>query len=139
MDMDQDIGARARALHDEGFNCAQSVLCVVGEELGLSRELCLALAGGFGGGLRCGEICGAVSGAVMALGVASPYTDATDARTKALTAAQARECCGAFRKEFGALRCQELVRPQKITCPDYIDFCARWASDRIRELKEQEK
>ena len=75
----------------------------------------------------------------MALGVAAPYTDATDARAKALTAAQARECCGAFRKEFGALRCQVLVRPQKITCPDYIDFCARWASDRIRELKEQEK
>ena len=38
-------------LFAKGFNCAQSVLAVLGPKAGLDREACLKVAGAFGGGM----------------------------------------------------------------------------------------
>ena len=104
------IKEEALALHGEGFNCAQCVLCACGKYGGLDRQTALALAGGFGGGVRCGEICGAISGAVMAIGAAAPYSDASDREAMARIASLTKQCTGAFRDRFGALRCIDLKR-----------------------------
>ena len=54
-----------------GYNCAQSVLSVFAEDLGISKDACLKLASPFGSGIAyMQETCGAVSGgALMAIGL----------------------------------------------------------------------
>ena len=51
------IQESAIAYHDNGFNCAQSVLAALQEETGLDESTAKRVAAGFGGGVRCGEIC----------------------------------------------------------------------------------
>ena len=52
---------RARLNFEQGYNCAQSVLCAFADELGLTKEEAAKLASSFGGGLgRQRELCGAV-------------------------------------------------------------------------------
>ena len=78
------IQESAIAYHDNGFNCAQSVLAALQEETGLDESTAKRVAAGFGGGVRCGEICGSISGAVMAFGLAADQATAT-AMTKQMT------------------------------------------------------
>ena len=52
------IRESAIAYHDQGYNCAQSVLAALQEETGLDENTAKRVAAGFGGGVRCGEICG---------------------------------------------------------------------------------
>ena len=69
------IQESAIAYHDNGFNCAQSVLAALQEETGLDESTAKRVAAGFGGGVRCGEICGSITGAVMAFGRAADHTE----------------------------------------------------------------
>ncbi|MCX5897676.1 MAG: C-GCAxxG-C-C family protein, partial [Proteobacteria bacterium] len=51
---------RAADSFARGFNCSQSVLAAYAEQFGLTEELALKVAGGFGGGMgRMAETCGA--------------------------------------------------------------------------------
>ena len=56
------VKEKAIALHGEGCNCAQSVLCSLEEYTNLPFETARRVAEGFGGGVRCGEICGSITG-----------------------------------------------------------------------------
>ncbi len=132
------IGEKAVAYHSCGFNCAQAVLCACSSYTGLDEKMSLAIAGGFGGGLRCGEICGAVSGAVMAAGFCCPYVDASDLKTKESIAALARELTGAFRSEFGALRCEE-IKIDTAHCNEYIAYMAETAEKVILDYRNNKK
>ena len=117
---------KALALHDQGFNCAQSVLAALGDYTGLNEKTALAVSGGFGGGVRCGEICGACSGAVMALSLANPYTDGEDAEARG----RIGKLAGAFTRQFaadqGCLRCIDLKRAGR-PCDDLIAYAAEAA------------
>ncbi|MBO6040042.1 MAG: C_GCAxxG_C_C family protein [Oscillospiraceae bacterium] len=117
---------KALALHDQGFNCAQSVVAALGEYTGLDEKTALAVSGGFGGGVRCGEICGACSGAVMALGLAHPHTSGEDTEARAMIGRLA----GAFTRQFaadqGCLRCVDLKRAGR-PCDDLIAYAAEAA------------
>ena len=129
------IGEDAVALHGEGFNCAQCVLCACGKYTNLDRNSSLAITGGFGGGVRCGEICGAISGAVMALGAAAPFCDASDRETMTRIASLTKQCTAAFRDRFGALRCLDLKRAG-VPCDELIAFGAQTAEKLINDTKE---
>lgn len=126
---------KARALHESGFNCAQSVLCALGSYTGLDEKTALALAGGFGGGVSCGEICGAASGAVMALGMACPYTDAARPEDKAAVRKVAASFNRAFREQYGCLRCVDLKRAGH-PCDELIDFAAEKAEAMLNDMKK---
>ncbi len=53
-----------------GYNCAQSILCAYGPDLGLDAETALKVATGLGGGMGgSGEVCGALTGGILALGL----------------------------------------------------------------------
>lgn len=125
----------AVALHQQGFNCAQSVLCALCDKVGLDETTARAVAGGFGGGLRCGEICGAISGAVMALGMACPFIDGEDTGRKVEIAELTKDLVACFRKEFGSLCCAELLRAAggKGRCDEYITLGVRRAEQLIAE------
>ncbi len=126
----------AVAYHGKGFNCAQSVLCSCGAYTGLDEETALAISGGFGGGCRCGEICGAVTGAVMVAGLCCRYTDSSDLETKASIASLAKEVTGAFKQEFGALRCEE-IKIDTATCNAYIAFMAECAEETVKRIQNK--
>lgn len=125
---------KASALHESGFNCAQSVLCALGQYTGLDEETALSATGGFGGGVSCGEICGAASGAVMALGLAFPYelenAAVSRAKIRRLSAGFTRSFCD----NFGCIRCFDLKRNGK-PCDELIEYAAELAEKTILENK----
>ncbi|MBQ8022292.1 MAG: C_GCAxxG_C_C family protein [Bacteroidales bacterium] len=108
---------KASALHDRGYNCAQSVLMTLQKHSGLDEKTAAAVATGFGGGAGCRELCGAISGAVMAAGM--KY----GAENRPLINGVDRELIAAFREKFGAVRCEDL-KAAKIPCDDLIRFAA---------------
>ena len=87
---------KAAALHERGFNCAQSVLGALGEYTKQDENTALAVSCGFGGGVSCGEICGAASGAVMALGLVFSQKNPQDASVRA----QVRKLSSDFNRQF---------------------------------------
>lgn len=124
----------AKALHDSGFNCAQSVLGACGKYTGLDKNTALAISAGFGGGVRCGEICGAISGCVMAVGMANPFTDGKNSEAKTRIAELTKLCTGAFREKFGCVRCVEL-KEAGISCDEIIQYGAEIAEQVIADNK----
>ena len=120
------VNETATKLHESGFNCAQSVLCACGKYTGLDEKTALAISGGLGGGVRCGEICGAITGAVMAVGMAYPYTDGSDADARALIARKTAETTNGFREIYGCVRCFEL-KEKRMSCAELIEFGAETA------------
>ena len=121
----RNVAEKSVALHKSGLNCAQSVLCALEEYTQLDPETAKNVAEGFGGGLRCGEVCGSVSGAVMALGLAGEHP----------TAPLAVEMTGAFKEEFGCIRCQELLAKfdGKGNCDNLIAFAATTAEKMLKK------
>lgn len=117
---------RARQLHKQGFNCAQSVLISSDAYTGLDAETARKVACGFGGGVRCGEICGCITGGVMALGCRAAQAD---------TAALAKEMSDRFREEYGFVRCAELLEKfgGKTNCDNMIAFGAQLTEQIMQE------
>ena len=112
-----DVKEKAVALHKEGCNSAQSVLCSLEEYTKLPFETAKRVAEGFGGGVRCGEICGSVTGAIMAMGLVKerPIAD------------QTRDFTQQFKEKMGCLRCAELLEKNggKGNCNTFIGYCAQ--------------
>ena len=99
----------ARDYHARGCNCAQSILAAFHEEMGLTEDQCLALAGGMGGGMRCGSICGAISGGILVLGMLFPATAAEGPAGKRRTTRQTQEYIRRFRERFVDGDCADLL------------------------------
>lgn len=120
------MGIREDAVrfHQQGCNCAQSVLAVSGKYTGLDRETALSVAAGFGGGVRSGEICGAISGAVMAIGLIE--------QDKRKVAGLARGCVESFRQNFGCVRCAEL-KQNRVSCDELIAFGAQYVEELMKD------
>ena len=131
------MGVREEAskIHEQGFNCAQSVLCACGKYTGMDDATALAVSAGFGGGVRCGEICGAVSGAIMALGLATADKEGNDRasmqKTSRLTAAFTRD----FSERFGCIRCIDLKRSGH-PCAELIEYAAQQAEAMLTKDNE---
>lgn len=109
--------AVALARHDQGYNCAQSVLAVFAEALGLPLDVAMRLAAPFGGGIgRQGEVCGAASGALLALGLRYGSA-APDKAAKERMYAIAADFLHQFEAHNGAIRCRDLLQVDTST-PD---------------------
>ena len=104
------VQEKAIALHSEGCNCAQSVLCSLEEYTNLPFETAKRVAEGFGGGVRCGEICGSITGAVMALGMVKekPLNETVSVR-----GVYAARSCWPSMKEKGTVMPLSAFAPRK--------------------------
>jgi C_GCAxxG_C_C family probable redox protein len=101
---------RAADYFARGFNCSQSVLAAYAEQFGLTEELALKVAGGFGGGMgRMGETCGAVTGAIMVIGLKFASTTPGDIQGKENTYAVVREFVHRFKGRNVTVLCRELL------------------------------
>ena len=105
-----DHAANAKAFFQQGYNCAQAVLCAFGDVTELDTDAAARMASSFGGGLaRLREVCGCVSGAAMVLGIARGYSDPTDNVAKKAHYQLVQEFARRFGDENGSSICRELL------------------------------
>ena len=92
------------------MNCAQSVLAVFCEELGLKKEDALRIAMGFGGGMgHTGGTCGAITGAYMVIGLKTDFTKDNLPECKEKAYALVQEFDARFQQRHGSSLCSELL------------------------------
>ncbi len=103
-------GAKAKALFESGYNCAQATLIAFTDITGLSEETSAMIASGFGGGMgRMREVCGAVSGMFMAANMIFGYSDPKAFEEKKQNYVVIQHLAEEFRKENGSIICRELL------------------------------
>ena len=100
----------ADIMHAHRVNCAQSVMSVFAEQMGLDLGTSLRVAMAFGGGMgRGGNTCGAVAGAYMALGLAQTMSPDNPRDTIEATYELVRKFNEKFTAKHGSLLCRELL------------------------------
>ncbi len=91
-----------------GLNCAQAILTVYGEDVGMDADTARVFGRPLGGGVGVsGGICGFLSGAVQVLAHAFNHPDEGQARKD--THPKVVEFLNAFKEKHGALTCNELL------------------------------
>ena len=143
---------QAMTLFQQGFNCSQAVCAAYAPSLGLSHELALKIAAGFGGGMgRSGEVCGAVTGAIMVIGLKTGPIEAADAAAKENAYALTHQVIEQFADRHGSILCRELLgcdigQPEGLQhareaqlftrlCPQFVRAAAEIVSTLIDEEK----
>lgn len=120
---------RAIELHDQGYNCAQAVVCAYCDLFGLDEATAYKMAEGFGLGMGLMEVCGALTGGFMLAGVKCSAGTAAPGTTKGKTYQLTRAMGQSFARQNGTMLCRELkgVETGQVlrSCPDCIrDGCA---------------
>ena len=109
---------RARALHNEGYNCSQCVMMVFDDVHSFDAEMSARVAIGLGGGVGgMRQICGTISAMAMIVG-ASAFSSPKD---KQLIYARVQECSNEFKNINGSVVCGELLATRKKSCMDLIE------------------
>ncbi len=136
---------RAKDIFYYKYNCAQTVLCVFAQDIGLSEKQALALTLGLSGGFKSREMCGAVAAAVMVIGVkCSDYSD--DAiETKNYCTKKVHEFMDKFKKANGSVVCADLITEDMFSGDEQVhkaayrqvkQVCPKVVDDSIAILEE---
>ena len=121
----KDKKQEATALHNKGFNCAQSVALPFCEELGMPVQAAMKALEGFGAGMGDRmQTCGALSGAVFVAGLKHSDGNLTAPASKKQTYGVCKQLCEEFIAQCGSSVCEELKglstgKPLK-SCADCI-------------------
>ena len=106
-----DTAASAQSLHEQGFNCAQSILGAFAPSLGIETGIAFKLASAFGGGMAArGDSCGVISGGLMVIGLKFGQTSAENKAAREKCNRLGREYIKQFEAEFGATACRDLIK-----------------------------
>lgn len=106
----EQYGEKAKALFEQGYNCAQAVVLAFDDLTGLDNKTAAMLASSFGGGMgRLREVCGAVSGSFAIAGILKGYDDPKADTQKAEHYAFIQSLASEFKKENGSYICRELL------------------------------
>lgn len=119
---------KADALHQEKYNCCQSVVLAFAEELGLDEATLAKLTANFGGGMGyAGEVCGAISGMAVVSGALGPWKEIKDKDGKMQSYDCIKELVAEFQKTCGNTRCPALKAMQEEggkSCTELIQIAA---------------
>ena len=130
----------------EGYCCSQSVLFSYAEQLGVSEDLALRLANGFGAGMaRRQEVCGAVSGAILVLGLiyGRGVNDGKDKHE--YTYSKVKEFIEKFEAQHGNVICKNLLDGCDLNTPagqdhfkseNMIEQCYGYVESVVKILEE---
>ncbi len=92
------------------LNCAQAVISIYSEALGLDRKLALAVTAGFGAGMgRMGEVCGAATGSFMVIGLHSSMKEADARKGIELSIKLVQDFARKFKSRNQSIKCRELT------------------------------
>lgn len=141
-----DKKTKAIKSFNEGFNCAQSVLSVFADNLGISEKTVLRISSGFGGGMgRMQKTCGAVTGAFMVIGSLYGKINKEDSVSKTLTHKKINDFAEKFKAKHGFIDCRDLldfdmndeVELAKAVKNDYSNkFCVKYIETAVELLEE---
>ncbi len=148
----EEYSAKAKALFEQGYNCAQAVLLAFDDITNLDTETAAKLSSSLGGGMgRLREVCGAVSSMFMVAGVARGYSDPKAKEEKAEHYAFIQSLAAEYKKENGSIICKELLDlpgaqepvPEERTaeyyrrrpCGEYVAYAAKLLAQRLAELE----
>lgn len=112
MSSNQELVEKAVSMFLSGYNCTQSVLSTLYEQMKCERnsQLIPRIASGFGGGIGlCGSVCGSLTGSIMAVGIKYGSNEIGE-NNNAKAYAKSRELFKKFEKEHGTVICRELVK-----------------------------
>lgn len=106
---------KATELHEQGYNCAQSVACALAHKVDVSEDDIFKLMEAFGGGMgNFSETCGAISGGIALIGMQkSAGREVRNSKGKSYKVA--RELVRRFQELNGSTLCCEL---KGLTSPD---------------------
>ncbi|MBT3362659.1 MAG: C_GCAxxG_C_C family protein [Chloroflexi bacterium] len=97
-------------MKEHRINCAQSVVSVFCEQLGIDLDVGLRAAMAFGGGMaRGGNTCGTVTGAYIVLGLAQTISPENPRESVDITYDLVRQFNEKFTAKHGALACRDLL------------------------------
>ena len=99
----------AKDLFKNGLNCSQTVFMLFAPKYGLSKEMAVKIACGFGGGMRDAQVCGAVTGALMVIGLKYGNENKEDQESKQICYQKTKEFIKLFREAQGSIVCKELL------------------------------
>ncbi|MBR2525893.1 C_GCAxxG_C_C family protein [bacterium] len=122
---------KAKELFLSGHNCAQAVLAVFCEELGLDYDTAMKISSSFGGGMgRMKEVCGTVSAMFMAAGLA--YN--TKENDKQAQYKIVQELAQNFKDRNNTIICRDLA---KVPCPKLVEDSVEIFEEYLKEHKPQ--
>ncbi len=101
---------KARALFQNGYTCAQSVLCAFGSETGLDEKTAQRIASSLGGGIgRLREVCGAVTGMAMVAGLLYGFEQPVSQEEKTDHYRRVQKMAQQFQAQCGSLLCRDIL------------------------------
>ncbi len=129
------------ALHEKGYTCAQTALCVYSDLLEMDESDLFRISEGFGGGMGGMMLtCGAVTSMAMAAGLKNSCGDPEVCSTKGATIRLVRKLAEEFRKKNGSVICRELkgVETKEVLreCPGCIEDAIRIMGKELFGLEE---
>jgi C_GCAxxG_C_C family probable redox protein len=134
---------RARELFESDFWCAESVLMVMAEEMGIESDLIPRIATGFCSGVaQTRGRCGATSGAILGINLASGRREpgaSVEANYALVQRFQSR-----FEERFGSTACYDLIGcdlgtekgQKKFRDDELIELCYKYAQEATRMALE---
>lgn len=131
---EDEAAKKVRTYFDMGYNCAESLLMILQEHMGL--EIAPKVATGFGGGMaRKRSVCGAVTGTIIAIGLKYGRKSENDRREPSYERIQ--RFWAMMEERYGTVICGELTAlPQNRTrgteVKGHHEICNRVVEDAVR-------
>ncbi|MBT5420999.1 MAG: C_GCAxxG_C_C family protein [Candidatus Cloacimonetes bacterium] len=117
------------------YNCAQSVLTVFAEDLGLKEDNSIKIALAFGGGLAGNKnICGALTGAMMVFGMKCGISE-NDELQKEKVYSLTNSLFDEFKNKNGTLLCRELLENDTITGDEKKELCTNFVKEVVERAE----
>lgn len=130
----------------DGFNCAQSVLSSFCDRTGISRDMSLKLANGFGAGMgRKQEVCGAVSGGILVISLLHGRGENGEIKDQETTYLKVRELMDKFGSKHETVSCRKLIDEcelltsegqKRFVSENMIERCHSYVEYTVKVLEE---
>ena len=130
----------------DGYCCSQAVLYSFADKAGISEDLALKIADGFGAGMaRKQEVCGAISGSILTLGLHYGRGENESEEKHEYTYDRVRDFMARFEALHGSITCRKLLNDldlntsegqERFKTENWHDACTNYVADAVRILDE---
>ena len=130
----------------DGYCCSQAVLYSFADKAGISEDLALKIADGFGAGMaRKQEVCGAISGSILTLGLLYGRGENESEEKHEYTYDRVRDFMARFEALHGSIICRKLLYDLDLNASEgqvrfktenLREACANYVADAVRILDE---